>query len=204
MLNCLNEIWDSIVFSIKKHKVFFFVLLSFVLVTLIVSVVTSISYFNYFTIHNLTDKLLVEYLNKKIGLISYFFKRLFQYILLIVLIYLFSCNKYTIFINILLCCFITFNIVFNFIIIIALFGLFGLIHGILVTILCGTICLLVLIILTLLLYSFSFSCSNISNYFSQFKNISKIMLATLLIFSIITLFEILMIPFSTTTFIIVF
>lgn len=204
MLNCLNEIWDSIVFSIKKHKVFFFVLLSCILITLIVSVITSISYFHYFTIQNLTDKLLVEYLNKKIGLISYFFKRLFQYIFLIALIYLFSCNKYTIFINVLLCCFITFNVVFNFIILISLFGLFGLIHGILVTLLCGTICLLVLIILTLLLYSFTLSCSNIGDYFTQFKNISKIILATLLVFSIITLFEILIIPFSTTTFIVVF
>lgn len=204
MLNYLSDIWDSIAFCIKKHKVFFFVFLSCILITLIITIINALGYFDYFTIQNLTDKLLVSFLSKKIGLVSFFFKRLSQYILLIILIYLFSCNKYTIFLNIVLCCFITFNITFNFIILISLFQIFGLIHNLLSTLLCGLICILIILILTLLLYEFGSNCSNIKEYFCQFKYIRKMALVFLILVIIITLYEIFIIPFSTSTFIIVF
>lgn len=204
MLNNLKELWDSIIFAIKKHKVFFFVFICCLLITLIIALITSINYFNYLTIQNLTDKLLVDYLNKKIGILGFFFKRFFQYIILFLLIYLFSCNKYTCFINIILCCYITFNIFYNIITLFALFSLFGLLHGLLICLICGLSCVLIMFFLIIFLYDFSGNCSKTSNYFTQFNSVSGFILIILILIFIISLYEILLIPFSTSTFVVVF
>lgn len=204
MLNYLNELKDSINIIIKKHKVFFFVFLACVLTSIVISIIASINYFYYFSIKNLTDNILVSFLNKKINLFAFFFRRFFQYLLVICLIYLCSCNKYTIWLNIVICCFIAFNVFFNFVILIALFGLFGLIHGIIVTLLVGLIFIITLIFLSLFFYAYLSECSSVGSYFKGFKDAWKVLLVSIIIIFILSLFEVFIIPFSTSAFIIVF
>lgn len=204
MLDFLNCLKESIVSAIKKHKVYFFVFLSCILISLIIASIASINYFNYFSIKNLTDKTLISYLNKDISLLSFFFKRIFQYLCILLIIYLLSLNKYSSYLNILLCCFIAFNIVFNFVILIALFGFFGLIHSLLITLICGLVFLTLIFFFSLLFYSYTTECACTKNYFLNYKCYLYLLLVAFIVVLIITIYEIIFIPFTTSTFIVVF
>lgn len=204
MLDYFNSLKESIILSIKKHKVYFFVFLSCILILLIISIIATINYFNYFNIRNLPDKILISYLNDNISLFSFFLKRFFEYLFILLILYLFSFNKFSAFLNILLCGFIVINFVFNFVILISLFGFFGLFHAILTTLICGLIFLCLIFFFSLFFYSFSCECSCAKDYFKNFKTYSFVLILSLVIIFALCVFEIIFIPFTTSTFVVVF
>ena len=204
MLNFLNNLKINIQTAFNKHRVFFFIILACLLISIISAIITCVNYFEYFTIKNLTDKLLLSYLKNDISIWSLFIRRFFNYLLLAALIYLLCCNKYSAPFSIIIICFLSFNIVLNICIFIRLFGFLGAIVSSIIFLLIGAVLIASLIIFSMLCLEYSCHQQNIKHYFNLSGGLGFIFLIFLCIFLILAILELILLPICSSVIIIVF
>ena len=144
---------------------------------------------SYYTIINLTDKTFLTFVTEHNWALL-FIKCLFKYLLYLFII-LFLCNFNALhFLNYLLFLYISFNIIFNTIIIAALCGFAGFLYAVLCYFIINILCLFLLFVIYLMCSSSALSCG-CSNKFSSFP-----LKAIVLAFTIITVLLLIFCLFS--------
>jgi len=204
MLNFLNNLKINIQTAFKQHIVFFFIILACLLISIISAIITCVNYFEYFTIKNLTDKLLISYLKNDISIWSLFIRRFFNFLFFAILIYLLCCSKYSAPFSLIIICFLAFNLVLNIFVFIRLFGFWGAVVSIIVFLLIGLILLATLIIFSLLCLEYSCHQQNLKCYFNLSGGLGFIFLTLMCVFLVLAILELILLPICSSVIIIVF
>lgn len=199
MLSFLKEIKRKLMDCFHKHKIIFIFLMIAFFTGVLIGLISIINFRKIITIKNLTDSCLYTYIKDNSGLFIFFFKRFFRVIVILIAVIIISCNKYTYFINGLILLYLGYILIFNIGVIIICFGFFGLIYASISMLLLGLLyCFIIL--LTMLI---GLDCNRCYNgYIYGIKTNIILFLTIIVSILIISIVEMLILPFLTSTFLI--
>ena len=199
MTNFFKKLKEEFIRITNSNKLFLvFLLISFVL-GISIAIINLISFKNVICLKDLTDFCLSQYFANDISLFAFFLKRFFVCVLIFLFVILICFNKYTSFLLCLLTLYLAYMLVFNMGVVIVCFGFFGVIFA------------FINILMFSLLYLFIFlslglfcKCVNCRNYFFNLCSCFQFPLFLMICLFILCLLEMLLLPFLSSTFIIIF
>lgn len=200
MNNFFNKLKRDYYEALKCNKLFLVFLLSFFVLGIIIAIICFIRFNSYLTIGNLTDKLMLDYLKRSCGVFRFFILRFLFYLLLVAIIVLLCCNKYSCFVVCFLMLYLGYNIIFNLCLITLCFGFFGFLYGLIVVFVLGLIFAFVLFSISILCCNCLKSCYG---YFKEIGNIYTLLLLAIGIIFVLLILQIILMSLLSSTFIIV-
>jgi len=198
MTNFFKKMKEELIRTINANKLFsIFLLISFVF-GLIIAIINLVNLKNIIIIKDLKDFCLLGFLKNDCSLFGFFLKRFFLSLLAIIFVILVCFNKYTSYSLFLLTLYFSYLIVFNMGVVIICFGFFGVIFAILNIFLISLCYLLIIIFSGLYLRHY---CGK--NYFVNIFSNYQMILCILAILLILCLIEMIVLPFFSSTFVII-
>lgn len=200
MFNEIKKIKDDLKAKIFSQNIFLIFMLSIILLGIIIAIITVINANKYITISNLIDKAFYSYLKCDITIFSFFIKRFFLILILSIIIFLLNFNKYLSFLCFGLMLYLSYFIFFNLMVIIICFGFFGILYSLIMLILYLAYLLLFLTLIML--------CRNLTLCNGSYlSNCQKSLITFGVVFGaliIVLILEMILTPFLTSTFIIIY
>lgn len=198
MTNFFKKIKEELIRTINANKLFLiFLLVSFVF-GLIIAIINLINLKNIIILKDLKDICLLGFLKNDCSLFGFFLKRFFLSILAIIFVVLICSNKYLSYLLFLLTLYFSYLIVFNMGVVIICFGFFGVIFAI-INIFLISVCYLLIIIFS----GLYFRCYCGKNYFVNIFSNYQLFLCILAFLLILCLLEMILLPFFSSTFVII-
>ena len=155
---------ESIIDFFKCNKKYLFFSILSIVVGLSIAICIGLNNIGSFNNFNITDKIILAFFTNK-SLVSLFLKYAFRYLFLTTLIVIFSSLNYAYIINYFIFGYLSFNVVFNAIIIASMFNLSGILYIILCYLPFLLLCNFILIVVFILCKSANNTCTynSISN-----------------------------------------
>lgn len=199
MLKILKKIKDDIFSLLSESKVYLlFFAIPFTL-GIILGIIYLVNFKEVLTIKNLIDFRLYRYLTNEISLFVFFLRNFFLLVLFNIFIFIFHLNRYTQFLCFVLILYLSYYLCFNTGIVILCFGFFGIIYSLVYYLIFG----LCFIILLSIMIVFCRQCLLSGNYINSCKNGYPLIVFLMCASLVLCLVQLVLLPFMTSTFIIV-
>jgi len=203
MKNYFNKLKEFLFDGILNNKIFLVFLLCFFVIGLIVAVISFVSFKDYISLYNLSDKLLLNHILHNFSGFKYFILKLLVYILIFFVVLLLCSNNILKYFISLIILYLSYNLLFNFLLITYIFGLFGCIFAIVNILIIGLINIALIIIFALICLQAKFE-YNCYNYFNSIYSILPVLLVIVAGFVVVLFLQALLIPILSNTFVIIY